>query len=342
MSATESPRTFSDLYTALLNAMRAQTGVTATDQQAKRYINIGLQDMHMSYREKFPWAERQDILRTQAEYTTGTITITQGSTTLTGSSTVWTTTNAFGVANARAGGKVLLGGQSIPYEVSAVGGAGTITLATRYIGEDLSADTYIYFEDEYDLATDFMRPLDQQNFDTSRSVALLGRNEFRMRYPNPTTRGKPFVATIIDKAPVSGGTTLRRRVKFWRPPDDYYLLPYSYITKYLAMSSTGTAQESLSADADEPIVPFQYRYAIVLKAKALWFSDRKDDVARAQAANAEYVDYILRVVQDHEIGSNRPQMRPRLGGYISRARRPWRGGTGRYDINGRFDRMEDV
>ncbi len=59
MSATTQPKTFSDLYTSLLNKVREQTSVTATSNQAKAYINTALQDM-VTYRGK---SNRPDISR---------------------------------------------------------------------------------------------------------------------------------------------------------------------------------------------------------------------------------------------------------------------------------------
>src|SRR5262245_6320620 len=123
MSSTSQLTDFSDLYTDLQNRVRVQTSVTATATQAKRYINIALHDMHVGFAEKFPWCQREAVLITQPQYTTGTVTITQGSTTLTGASTLWTTTNAFGVANARTTGKIVIDGSVEPYGISTVGGA---------------------------------------------------------------------------------------------------------------------------------------------------------------------------------------------------------------------------
>jgi hypothetical protein len=47
VSSTSQLTTFSDIYTDLQNRVRVTTSVTATETQAKRYINIALQDMHL-------------------------------------------------------------------------------------------------------------------------------------------------------------------------------------------------------------------------------------------------------------------------------------------------------
>ena len=45
MSATTEVRTFSDIYTEILNKMRQPTNVVAISNQAKRYANTALHDM---------------------------------------------------------------------------------------------------------------------------------------------------------------------------------------------------------------------------------------------------------------------------------------------------------
>ncbi len=341
MSSTSQLTTFSDLYTDLLNRIRADTSQTATVTQAKRYINIALQDMHLGFDYKFPWAERSGRLILRAQYTTGTVSITKGSQTLTGSSTVWTTTDAFGIANARENGKVLIAGSLTPYVVSSVGGAGTITLSSKFTETDVSAQTYVYFEDEYDLATDFLRPVDMQQFSDQYAISLIGRTEFRRRFPTNAVPTKlPAVACLIDYAP-SGNTTPIRRVRFAPPPSTSMTIPYSYITANLAVSSVGVGAANLSTDTDEPIVPLRYRHAIVFHALYHWYRDKSDDT-RSDQAKGEYTDAMLRITSDVEVGANRPQIRPRVANYKRRAKNPWSGRSGRrYDINGKFDRMED-
>lgn len=340
MSSTSQLTTFSDLYTDLLNRIRADTTQTATVVQAKRYVNVALQDMHLGFDYRFPWAERSARLLVRAQYTAGTVSIPQGSQTLTGSSTLWATTDAFGIANARANGKVRIAGGLTPYIVQTVGGAGSITLSSKFTESDASAQTYIYYEDEYDLASDFLRPVDMQRLFDQVPIELLSRTEFRRRYPaNAVPSTMPAVATLIDFAP-SGNTTPIRRVRFHPPPSTAMTIPYTYITANLAVSSAGVGAANLSSDTDEPIVPLRYRHVIIFHALYHWYRDKSDD-ARSDQAKGEYTDAMLRISSDVEVGAVRPQIQPRAGIYARNAKRPWSGSQGRrYDINGRFDRME--
>ena len=337
MSTATQLTTFSDLYTDLQNRVRATTGVTATENQAKRYINIALMDIMIGNGEKFPWAEREAILVTQDDYTTGTLSVSQGGTTLTGASTLWNTNNSFSVANMRVGGKIVINGGVEVYPISAVGSDTSATISSAFTQADVSGGSYLYFEDEYALASDFLRPLDLQFFDRNREITIISRKEFRTRYPRNKIVGRPLVAAIFDKA-FSGDTVPVRKVRFHKPPNDFSSIAYSYVTSNLAVSSAGAAQTQLSSDSDEPIVPLQYRHVIVLHALANWYRDRRDD-DRAQAVRAEYVDLMLRMTGDMEIGHSRPKFRPRLGGYARSAKRPYSRRGSRYTVGTSFDEI---
>src|SRR3990167_1564596 len=334
MGAGTQVTTLSDYRTELLNATRELTGGSALNTIADRYINIALADMHRNH--VYPWAIREAVLITQPDYTTGTVTITQGSTTLTGASTAWTTANAFGVANARAGGKVKIGSVTDVYEVSTVGGATSITLASRFTGSDVSAGSYTYFEDDYALASDFFRPVDWRVFSTDRDINILQQREFYARFTRNSTTGKPKFATLVDK-PFSGNTTRVQRVRFAPSPDDAYSVPYRYVTSNLAVSSTGTPQTQLPADADEPIIPLRYRHILLYHALYHWLLYRKDDT-RAASAKAEYDQLKSNIDADSGLTESRARIafrRPNFGN-----RRRYR--TGGHATGPWFDELKDI
>ena len=341
MSTTSQVTTFSDMVTNLSNRIRVSTGVTSTETQLKTSLNTALHDMHLGLDYRLPWAERRAVIRTQDDYTTGTVTTTKGSTAVSGDSTLWNTNNDFAVKNARANGRIVFAGSRTPYVVTTVTSDTAIVLAEKFTETSLAAgSTYTYYEDEYDLASDFLRPIDMQRFSLEASVDLISRTEFRRRFPVNSTLGRPSVATILDFAP-SGSVTPIRRVKFAPAPNDFYQIPYTYVTSYLAVSSAGAAQANMSADTDEPIVPLRYRHAIVFHALYNLFRDKKDDT-RSQEARAEYTDIMTRIMMDTEVGSPRPQLRPRISGYVNQAKRPYsRGGAGRRFDKGHWDEMGD-
>jgi len=341
MSTTSQVTTFSDLYTDLQNRVRVTTAVTATENQAKRYINTANQQIYAMGNYKFPWAERTAYLRTHAPYSTGTVSISVGSTSLTGSSTLWNTADSYSETNARAGGKIVLAGGSDIYTVSTVGGDTSITLNNKYVGSAaLSGATYVYFEDTYALASDFLRPVDMQFFTDDASIPLISRADFRRMYPRPNVSGRPHTACILDLS-FSGNTTPVRKVMFYPYPSQVWIFPYTYITSSIAVTAAGAESQTLSGDTDEPIMPLRYRQAIVLHALYNWYRDKRDD-ARADKVQAEFADMMSGIKEDQDIGTHvRAKIHPRMNMYTRHAYQPYskRGGR-RMDLNNEFDRFQ--
>jgi hypothetical protein len=327
---------FASIYTEILNRMRQPTNVAAIVEQAKRYANTALFDIVLGFEYQLPWLERHDVLRVRAPYTTGTVSVNVGSTTVTGVSTLWTTADSYGDNNARVGGKISFGDQNI-YTVTAVGGAGTITLNTKYVATaNLSAGTYTYFEDEYALASDFLKPISYTSFTGAYDLPIIGRNDFRRQFPRPNISGKPTVATLLDDDFV-GNQTEVIKVQFYPYPNAAYLLPYTYVTRNLAVSETGVEQEQMSADNDVPMLPLRYRQLIVLQAISQWYRDKKDD-ARATVAQSDYGAMISRLVNDQRIGTNTmAKITPRVGMYTTKKIYSGRSNARRFSTNNSFD-----
>ena len=340
MSSTSQVTTYSDIYTDIQNRVRVTTGVTATENQAKRYANTALQDIAFGTDYKLPWLERRAILRTHAPYTTGTVDISVGATTITGTSSAWNTANSYGETNARTTGKMTFSGANDIYRVSTVTSDTALGLENRYIATAAADDaTYIYFEDEYALASDFLRPVDFQMFSDDYNIRLISRLDFRRMYPRPNISGRPRVGTILDIG-FSSNTTPVRRVQFYPYPDAVYSIPYTYITSNLAVSSAGVEASALSSDSDEPNMPLRYRHLIVLHALYNWYRDKRDD-QRSQEAKAEYTDAMLRLLGDREVATHTmASIQPKSEYYWGRARAPYRHRGGFIDINDEFDRME--
>ena len=339
MSSTSQLTTFSDLYTDLMQRVRVSTSVTATTEQAKRYINIALQDIHLGFDYKLPWCEQEAYLRTKAPYTTGTVSATVGSDILTGTSTVWTTTNEYGEANARLNGKIIIAGSTDVYRAGTIA-ASSITMYQKFIGTaNLTDATYTYFEDEYTLASAFLRPVDFRVFSPAMNIELISRAEFRRKYPVVNISGKPRVGCIIESTSSINGTFPIRKILLHPYPDKAYMIPYTYISSILATTSAGGNLLSMASDTDTPIMPLRYRHAIIFHALSHWYRDKKDD-SRAEQAKAEYTDIMMRIVSDHDIATHTmAQIQPRSGNMNRHAFRPYsyRGGSRIYDLNNEFD-----
>lgn len=338
MGAATQLTDFSDLFTDLLNRSRVDTSQTATETQAKRYINIALQDMHIGLDYRVPWAERKAILTTQPSYNTGTVTITQGSDALAGASTAWATNNAFGVNNVRVGGKIVISGDPNVYEVKTVTNDTNVVLLSKFVKDDVAAVNYTYFEDEYTLDDDFLRTLEQDFFDEGRSVDLIDRQTGRRTYFRKNITNRPRTAWNFQDD-FSGSTAPVNKIVFWPPPDQAYSMPYWFITNKLALTTLGVAGFNLVNDDDEPIVPLRYRHAIVFHALYHWYRDKKNS-DRSLLAKAEYTDIMLRIYNDAPVHDRRAKFEPRVAGYVRASRRPY-SRQGRFGSSDRFDSLLD-
>lgn len=341
MSETTQYTTFADLYQGLLRRVRVSTGVTATDNQAKHYINVALQDIHLGFDYKLPWCEQTAMLRTKAPYTVGTVGLSAGGQSLSGTSTAWNTNNIYGVKNTLPGGKIRIDGDTNIYKIYSVDTDSQVTFTTRYVGDDgiANGSSYTYFEDEYSLVSTFLRPVDLQNFSPQMNIPLISRSEFRRRYPVVNISGRPRVACLIDSTSTGAVLTPVRKVVFYPYPDQAYLIPYTYITSVVATDgSTGAGLTNMSGDSDQPTMPLRYRHAIIFHALSHWYRDRKDD-ARSQAASAEYQSIMERIVGDHDIATHTTAYLQPRGGYVRAAQNPYsyRGGRRIYDLNDDFD-----
>ena len=328
MATNTNVTTLSDIRTAFYDKARDASS-TGLSTKIDSLLNTALHDMATNPIIQPYWLERRAVLITRGAYTTGTVTITTASSrvAVTGTSTVWTTTDTFGIANARAGGKMKFAGTNEIYEVSAVGGAGSMTLATQYTGDDITDETYTYFEDEYALASDFLGFKDIRMFSPEQNIRLVGAMEFRRGAGRNDVSGKPRAATLIHLA-FSGSSTPRPRVVLYPYPDNEYSIPYTYITSNLAVSSAGAEQAAMTADADEPIMPLRFRYGIILCALKEWYRDRKDDSQRSQEAKAEYVDFMTRMAGMTQVGQDKPRfVAPKRNYGGRRGRRRFQTGT---------------
>ena len=344
MAAGDAPATLAELRTDFLESVKEATGVTALNTVVTRFLNKALQDMHQ---ERQPWQERPATIRTIPPYTTGTVTvaITTLTTrrTVTGSSTVWTTTNSFGDANAAALRKMTLGTEPVVHLISSVDSATQITLdsSTPFAGDSaLSAAGYVVFQDEYALESDFDDVIDVRFFDEDRKIELIGPQESYRRYSRNSVRGAPKVATLIERGP-SGGVSLRPRVLFGPAPDQTYIIPYRYWTRNLAVSSTGVGAVNLSADADQPIVPLKFRQGLVWKAIALWAATRQKNAMLAEQFEGKYAALMLRARADRGPTQDRPRLIPATATAMASARRPYAPRTRRLVTGTRWDMLQE-
>ena len=121
------------------------TGLAVPRLEIMQALNTAHLEVHGAY--DWPWAYKETNISVQPSYSTGTISTTVGSTTVTGAGTTWVTnwTN-----------KRIRLDNNQDWPIASVGGAGTLTLEQPYFGSaNLSGASYVIYQDVFTMPSDF-------------------------------------------------------------------------------------------------------------------------------------------------------------------------------------------
>ena len=151
---------------------------------------------------------------------------------------MWSTDAGYGENYVEANGKIMFESSQDVYRISTVTNNTLASITSKYIADDsLIGGTYTYFEDECDLTSTFLRPIDIQWFSPVMNIPLISRSMFRKLYPVVNVSGRPRVACIIDTTTTSTDLRVSRKVLFYPYPDQVYNIPYTFITQNIATTS---------------------------------------------------------------------------------------------------------
>jgi hypothetical protein len=177
-----------------------------------------------------------------APYTTGTVSVTNGSTTVTGAATVWT--------SAMVGRQIMMATQGVPwYDIVAVDtGAQTLTLDRAYSGPDLSGEeyeisqVYISAPTDHDYFTSILDPTREWklHFDVDQKTIDAWD-------PKRLKVGDVWVVAAVGPDPLAVAGTPENRFEIWPRAGDTRRLPFRYQKR----------APLLSASADRPIWPIK-------------------------------------------------------------------------------------
>lgn len=200
---------------------------------AQEFVNTAYSRALGSYR----WSQLRGAgtLYVPAPYETGTVSLTNGSATVTGSGTAWTASLE--------GRQLILGGIAPFRDIADVSSATSLTLSQAYQGPDLTSQTY---------SIQLCYPTLPTDFEMFISVVDLVRNwklwdaflpEFVDRWDAQRSyTGTPWI--VLPAAPNTAGV---RRCEVWPRPGVEATFQFTYLKKPALMS----------ADADAPIYPLR-------------------------------------------------------------------------------------
>lgn len=166
--------TFSDIYNAALQRAGQDTSDTTLVGYVKDWINLRYKEVCSVAR--WPWLQDNQTIRMIAEYTTGTVACTTLTTSIAGTSTVWT--------KAMTDRKFKFGGFEEIYRIAQWASATGITLADTYNGDTVTADTYQIFQDEYLCPIDWQSIKNIRDLRNGKDLDFIALNMLRDEKPN--------------------------------------------------------------------------------------------------------------------------------------------------------------
>ena len=301
--AVKQVKTFDDIIDTITEWGKFGTD-TATVDIIKRAVNIAYQEI--VYDKPYSWSAKERVLMLKTKYTTGTISVTNASHAITGTSTVWS-------AVSHLGWRMIISGSSYPYKILKVGSTTSITLDVAYLGSTDTSTTYTMFKDEHGLFPALM---------DIRSLKIPGKLG-RYAWPLPVTYEE--INSDRAQSPSRSGTHIKYcvnglnhyRAKTWAT----FLLNYDFfevapatnepfcknLILYPAIVSEDTPMlikytqkvKPLLDDDDEPIIPYENRIILVFKALLLLFP-RTKDIQIYSVWKSEYKDYMKKLMGDVE------------------------------------------
>ena len=249
-----------DTYVNIKTAVLEKIGITDTDVETvvKQALNDVLEEICQAH--NFSWLYGNLSFITVKPYTAGTVEVTEGSATITGTDTIWTL--------AMVGRKFYCGNAT--YEVSAFVGITELTLGTVYAGDGGSGLAYKIYQDEYSLASDVEDVLAVRQENNPQRLIKRDIEFMDKYYPLRNSFGYPSMYSIIGY-----DSTGYIKIAVYPIPNQARNIYYRYKKWVIEMS----------ADESTPIVPLRYRWvlakgALYITAKYLDMPDIGKDIER--------------------------------------------------------------
>lgn len=230
--------TFLVLQQELADRLNLDQTVTANGTRLKRWLNLIQQDIASRY--PFDWLYARCYVQTQADKTAGTIAVTNGLTSVVGTST------AFAAGDKRS--FIQMQGDTNWYEVTVVAGQ-TLTITPAFAGTTLTTGTYTLRKVYYDLPADVASIYDARQSNTPLKLTNLGIWTLDTYQPNISTVQMPTAYYTFRLDPDVAATAQKQsQVAFFPVADSVYNIEFRYFLQ----------QADLSADGDIPFLPTQY------------------------------------------------------------------------------------
>lgn len=315
--ATPANLTYSNLETRCANRLRIPTSNTTEMTKLQGIIN----DVYRDVWDLKDWnfLVKRSVINTVAKYTTGTITVTSGSTAATlatPSSTSLVGFVLYIVGDTRDNDAL--------YRITADNLAGTLAFDAAFTGVSTTSGTFKAYKDTYSAPTDCGKLLKPKRYGRDSGMEPIGMREMADLKGSDLSEGKPAVYTMLDFATTGDPTTARQLVVHPFPDTTYRIEVFYKQQLNTELSST-----------TQPFIPDEFRHVLMLGTLALGFPIFLADTERGGYFTQLYQDRLkLMAASQPEYAEDRPQLAPRDS---DRRRFPERR-RGRLSLGSYFDR----
>lgn len=160
--------------------------------RAQRRVNMIKADVISRYGGKWDANYREGWLPLVPLYNTGTLSVTQGSRTVTGSGTTWLTGQTFNSS------KILLPDGAY-YKIASVVSDTSLVMTQPYQGVTLSGKTYQIWQDEYRLYPEVLTLAGFVDYQWQATMDESWPRNMKQSYPVPVNNEIPTVYTVIGR-----------------------------------------------------------------------------------------------------------------------------------------------
>jgi len=172
---------FSDIYAR--DEQIVNTGSTYRSL-VKDAIQWGLDIISNSW--NWPYLMQEYFITLVAPYETGTVSVTNNSTTVTGSGTSWDTTWT--------NRKIRIGEEQAYYRIKSVDSTTTLTLEAPYQGTTATGEDYSIYKDEYRLAPNINKYKVMRQIENTIPLLDMGASAFDLIEPTSNSSGSPRIS----------------------------------------------------------------------------------------------------------------------------------------------------
>lgn len=175
--------TFLDLQNQVTSMSVVQSQTTLVQFACQWALNRISQEFEIPY-----YLNSKGSITTTAPYSTGKATCTNGSQSVTGSGTTWT--------SAMVGLKIQLQGDNAHYYISAVNSTTSLTLAVPYQGVNGTNVTYNIYQDEYLMASDIQSYNTFVQIQNSVPMVDIPTSRFDQNFPTQQSFDSPYLTMM--------------------------------------------------------------------------------------------------------------------------------------------------